>query len=128
MNGALRKQLSLNGSNPGFKQETYIAKITAIESGVMFIRESFVIDCLSLGEVEMSSMNCTRIMRELVEPSLLSQVVCGAIELTSDIPTKGELYTKLRSRSSLPPSMDEMSLFDDLRQWTSSQWAALIRR
>ena len=102
MNGALRKQLILNGSNPGFKQETYIAKITAIESGVMFIRESFVIDCLSLGEVEMSSMNCTRIMRELVEPSLLSQVVCGAIELTSDIPTKGELYTKLRSRSSLP--------------------------
>ncbi|EJD03900.1 uncharacterized protein FOMMEDRAFT_19228 [Fomitiporia mediterranea MF3/22] len=30
--------------------------------------------------------------------------------------------------SDLRPAMDEMSLFDDLRQWTSSQWSALIRR
>lgn len=30
--------------------------------------------------------------------------------------------------SDLLPAMNEMVLFDELRQWTSTQWAALLKR
>ena len=67
MNGALRKQLSLNGSNPGFKQETYIAKITAIESGVMLVLKVISVHGRPLDKRDVTSLDFSCVMSELQE-------------------------------------------------------------